>query len=47
MNLEPQSHFLIAAYMSWIESLQGWGKLVSVFGHLDLLKYEISYLKAA
>jgi hypothetical protein len=51
-NLEPQSHLLVVAYMSRVESLQllhrdphRLGKLVSVFGHLDLSEYEISYLK--
>jgi hypothetical protein len=31
----------------FIGTLPGWGKLVLVFGCLDFLKYEMSYLKTA
>jgi hypothetical protein len=52
MNLEPRSHLLTATYMSRVESLgllhkdpPRLGKACVGLYRLDLLEYEISYLK--
>jgi hypothetical protein len=52
-SLEPRSHLLAVACMSWVKSTRllhkdppRMGKLVPIFSRLDLSQYEITYLKA-